>query len=264
MIRNHNEKVLNFVMARRKKSGGFGAAPTLPASVEDTYHAVSILKTLLPSSKNELFLLRGDNSLRNYLLDLKDSEGWTLRTMFQYLSICRIIGVEIIPSQAQAFVEKRLDSAHQLGDGYYIMKILRECHINIPVRHKRTFKTSSSGKWRTAKELWMKLYIAGGDPEALSSTKSRLATWLQACQGPDGGFGLLPGTTSFIENSHFCLKALALLGAQAAENNLAKAYILRCMTKSGGFARKNGAAPFLDATWHAIIGLSILANSSNQ
>jgi len=38
--------VLGFVQARRKESGGYGATPLLPATVQDTYHALRIVKTL--------------------------------------------------------------------------------------------------------------------------------------------------------------------------------------------------------------------------
>jgi len=33
-------EILSFVGARRKEEGGYGATPLLPATVEDTYHAL--------------------------------------------------------------------------------------------------------------------------------------------------------------------------------------------------------------------------------
>ena len=36
--------VMPFVLARKKESGGFGATPRLPATIEDTYHALQILQ----------------------------------------------------------------------------------------------------------------------------------------------------------------------------------------------------------------------------
>ncbi|WP_353683756.1 hypothetical protein V4D30_07700 [Thermodesulfovibrio sp. 3907-1M] len=35
-----------FVIQRRKPEGGFAATPLLPATVEDTYHALMIIQSL--------------------------------------------------------------------------------------------------------------------------------------------------------------------------------------------------------------------------
>jgi hypothetical protein len=40
--------------------------------------------------------------------------------------------------------------------------------------------------------------------------------------------------------------------------DMARDFILWCKTRGGGFARKPGAAPFLDATFHAVASLSLL------
>jgi len=75
-----------------------------------------------------------------------------------------------------------------------------------------------------------------------------------------GGFGGLPGTTSFIENTHCWLKALALMDSAPLSPDMARDFILRCKTRGGGFARKSGGAPFLYATWHAVASLNLLSD----
>ena len=82
--------------------------------------------------------------------------------------------------------------------------------------------------------------------------RDKAIDWLRACQNYDGGFGFMPGTTSFIENTFYGLRALELLGGQSEDPEMALNYVLSCRTKSGGFSRKANAAPFLDATYYAI------------
>lgn len=102
----------------------------------------------------------------------------------------------------------------------------------------------------------MHMYLARVSARALPLPNPELIAWLQACQNGDGGFGFFPGTTSFIENCHACLRALAFLGAKPLDPELAASFLSGCQTAGGGFSRGGRAAPFLDATWHALASLS--------
>ena len=101
------------------------------------------------------------------------------------------------------------------------------------------------------KRRWMSLFLS----ERLGLKmveRDKAIDWLRACQNYDGGFGFMPGTTSFIENTFYGLRALNLLGGKPKDMEMALNYVLSCRTKSGGFSRKANAAPFLDATYYAI------------
>ncbi|GAB4336916.1 MAG: hypothetical protein Kow0089_07640 [Desulfobulbaceae bacterium] len=93
----------------------------------------------------------------------------------------------------------------------------------------------------------------------LPVSSGELADWLRSCQNGDGGFGFYPHTTSFIENTHAALEALALLGAGPLHPQRAFDYLIGCRTACGGFGRGSRTAPFLDATWHGVAGLSLAA-----
>lgn len=59
--------VVDFVMSRWQASGGFGFVPSLPASVEDTYHAVRILETIRPLSEAEVSGVKRHPKLKDFL-----------------------------------------------------------------------------------------------------------------------------------------------------------------------------------------------------
>jgi len=257
---NINHDVVTFVMSRWQESGGFGFAPTLPASVEDTYHALRILETIRPVSERELRELKGNPHLRGFVKRKEDRETWSLKTAYQYLALCAFCGVSPDQGWLKRFMGKKVKEGISLRELYYHARIWREFSEAPFIDPGKFVDGGRPDNWRTAEELYMCLYLRGGSPEALHATKKDLTKWLQACQTPDGGFGGLPGTTSFIENTHCCLRALALLGNAPISPHMARDFILRCKTRGGGFARKNGAAPFLHATWHAVAGLDLLSD----
>jgi hypothetical protein len=257
MIKRLQRDVLSYVMARwQHDSGGFGFTPTLPASVEDTYHALGILEKIRSVAKNELNTLKDESNLDDFLIKAtEDKENWTLRTAYHYVSSCVLVGSVRDESWLRRMLLARLGESRSLSDHYYASRIIKECipHMeNALPRHR-------PASWRSSRDLWMVLYLHDGEPEQFRAAKEDLVQWLQACQNSDGGFGFLPGSTSFIENGHWCLASLALLGSAPLMRDSAIDFILRSRTKDGGFSRRNGGAPFLYATWHAVLSLALLS-----
>lgn len=87
---------------------------------------------------------------------------------------------------------------------------------------------------------------------------NKLIEYFRECQNHDGGFGFLPGTTPYIDNTYFCLNALKFLGSKPKNSENALNLILFYQTKLGGFARIPDAATFLDSTFYAVKSLGIL------
>jgi hypothetical protein len=248
-------------MARWQDSGGFGLTPTLPATVEDTYHALRILETMMPGSEQLRTTVKNPH-LRTFLSRAEDAESWSLRTAYQYLFSCGLCELQPAPGWLNRFLDEKRKGFHSLRDRYYFMKILKDRHDKPPIDRDDLMKGISTKRWRTARELGMCLYLREGSIEGLETTKEALTRWLQECQNSDGGFGFFPGTTSFIENGHYCLRVLESLGEKPLSLDTAWDFILRCKTSGGGFSRKSGGAPFLYATWHAVAGLAILGKMS--
>jgi len=255
-VNDITEGVLAFLRPRRKENGGYGATPTLPATIEDTYHALCILHTL--GIKADL-AAGEDKSLQDYLFRMKET-GWKgTRTFFQLLSTCCLAGVAISHEKAATFVKRRLTETKDLVERYYCARIVREVLDAATITGMEMAGGLSRIPWRDATELCMILYLLNGTQTGEEPSRRRdLIGWLQACQNYDGGFGFLPGTTSFVENCHTCLRGLALLDAVPRDPGACRAFILACQTATGGFARINRAAAFLDSTWHAIAALSLL------
>lgn len=250
--------VVEFVMSRWQASGGFGFVPSLPASVEDTYHAIRILETIRPLSEAEVNGIKRHPKLKDFLGRQEDKDAWSLGTASQYLHLCQFCGCEQETSWLHRFLETRIKGALSLGSRYYLARIAREFPGVSPSGGTGTFPSGEGDKWRTAEDLLMLLYIHQGAAGPLRATRDDLVQWLQACQTPDGGFGGRPGTTSFIENTHWCIEALSLLETAPLFPDRAVDFILACKKRGGGFARKSGGAPFLYATWHAVAGLALL------
>ncbi|MEW6327794.1 MAG: prenyltransferase/squalene oxidase repeat-containing protein [Thermodesulfobacteriota bacterium] len=256
--------ILRFVKARRKETGGYGATPKLPATVEDTYHALCILETLRRGRRKTALAYYEDAALKDYLSRMAEIEWITPWTTFHVLYGCRLAGMSVDEDRTTAFLKRRLKEPLDLVERYYCARILRE----VPkITNDITGKIANDlalARWRTAAELWMILYLVDRKRIHQMPHRAVLVSWLQACQNGDGAFGFLPGTTSYIENCHTCLRALALLGVQPIDPDGACAFIMACRTASGGFARIQGATAFLDATWHAVAGLSLLGSLSSS
>ena len=245
------EKTIKFVQAREKETGGFGATPLLPATVEDSYHALMILTLIKQVTKKDV-IPKDTKTHEQFLREREHEYIKSARTMFQIAKSMQVLKIEPDKNILNSFLEQRLSHNIPLEEIYYCARIYKEI-LNEDIKDPNWIKEIKS--WRTAKQLWMQLYSIG--KEKLSKKDiAKYVKWFQDCQNYDGGFGFMPGTTSYIENSHLCLRALSWLGAGAKDRLGARGFILACTTVRGGFSRIQGAAPFLDATWHGIAALS--------
>lgn len=242
-----------YVLKRKKPTGGFSATPRLPPTIQDTYHALRILTCLAghgldPSPTR-------DGPLLAYLRQETTAERHDAKVTFQRLASCRLAGEEVPAEPVLDFVRRRLTETEALEERYYCCRLLREVAQRDDTAFRLSAGQSAPWSFRTASELWMLLTLARGEtPEALA-----LTAWLRACQTYDGGFGFLPGTTSFVENGYDCLRALRLLGSPPRDPKGCQAFVLACHTRYGGFARRHGATAFLSTTWQALATLELLA-----
>ena len=257
------KNVFAFVMERREETGGFGATPKLPATVEDTCNALRILELVRAKTGRAIRNIYDpltDSRLRSYLKNLLADLPPDLRNIYQVARSAKMTGTGMDHEAILNHVVSRLNRSSRLHDWYYALKITREIlgiHpeqvldlSRIPLRRAGFF----SG---IARQRWMATYIDSMTGPGHPGTENR-ARWFAACQNSDGGFGFMPGTTSYIENCHYALRALALLGHRPLNAEAAHRFIMGCRTISGGFSRNGNAAPFLDATRHAVASLCLL------
>ncbi len=224
----------NFVLARGKKEGGFSATPSLPPTLQDTFYAIDILAAITPATLPVLarpeavdaFLrawLRRDNRLPWRLI-------WFIHQTCLSLDLPRPGLIPIAePTTAEEF--------------YYRHRLSPPKQWPLNDKYPR----------RTCRDIYFDLLLRRR--EMSRDENNRLASWFIRCRNHDGGFGFFPGTTSYIENCHFCLAGLALLRKHPGEIKKTKNFIIFSQTACGGFSRNIRAAPFLDASWHAIKAL---------
>ncbi|HFQ81638.1 MAG TPA: hypothetical protein ENK33_09750 [Desulfobacterales bacterium] len=236
-------KLRSFILSRQKDEGGFAAVPSLPATIQDTFQALeqlTLLERYLPAQQpaaiNKLGLLQ---LVKRY----RGEEGDSLppRLLYYLTQIAAFAGEEISFSSPQPSADESYENL------YFLSQI---SSVQLPENRQPGKQT-----WKLCRELYFGLLLKA----SVFGDSAILTTWLQACQNGDGGFGFFPATTSYIENSHYCLAALALLGAGPENIKAAREYIVSCQTAAGGFARTGKAAPFLDSSWHALLALKALS-----
>ncbi|MDY0350317.1 MAG: prenyltransferase/squalene oxidase repeat-containing protein [Desulfobulbaceae bacterium] len=251
-----------FVLSRRKDTGGFGATPRLPATIQDTYHALQVLDLAQRYNVTAGMGLAPatDVHLRSYLDRCRRSLTPGAATTFHMLWCCRVAGLAVDGVAVEAMVTGRMGDADALDDWYYWARILVEVLERKPALFPDDHRLAAvlDRAWRGVDEAWMHMYLHRLLRNSLPQAAPKLIAWFRASQNGDGGFGFFPGTTSFVENCHYGLQALKILGAEPADPEKARRFVTSCQTASGGFGRGLRAAPFLDATWHAVAALELL------
>lgn len=245
--------LMEFVLKRRKDTGGYGATPRLPATIQDTFQAVAIGIVLghdPPTPQTE-------PALAEYLSRMLGVPWLGIDTTFRLLSTCHACGLAMDGERVRAHLAACLAQDTSLAAIYYVSRIAREI-----LGDGSDFRGSGTSLLLPAPcavgDVARYLFVKKMNGQPIVGAEM-LAGWLQRSQNGDGGFGFFPGTTSFIENCHAGLAALSLLGARPIDLDGARAFIVSCQTGRGGFGRSPKAAPFLDASWYGIASLRLLA-----
>ncbi len=252
--------LVNFLQSREKKEGGgFSASPRLPATIEDSYCALRIVSFLndrhYPGTKTGPFRKRHINYL-SHSFPIGTVKG--AKNLFQALwclDFCKY-DIGYFEPFYKAGSPLKLKGI-SLEDLYYLHKLANLLHSNnISVPFAIEMQPDILHAAVTVEDKWRALYITffnGGKARDRRQLR-QLSEWIIECQNSDGGFGFSPGTTSYIENCHYALWALKLLGTalDSKQRRAVQEFALACRTRSGGFSRRPDASPFMDATYHAV------------
>ncbi|PWI46753.1 hypothetical protein CEE45_15300 [Candidatus Heimdallarchaeota archaeon B3_Heim] len=244
------EKVISFVLQYEQPNGGFSFSKTTPPTREDTYYALRILKRLDFKYSNkktfaylEIMLLDVHHSCRHFyqllfLLDFFTLTGHQ-ETMKNILDL---------PSNLQT---------ENINELYYFTLIRDIPSSKIEFELTNQFllpKTPFSLNF--IPEVSRRLLLLKKMNEEFEERK--YIQWIQKSQSSDGGFGFLPYTTTFLENTCYALRGLQTLNATPLNLEKCEQFILQCKTGNGGFSRKSSALGTLQATYHAICSLEII------
>jgi len=244
--------LMEFVLKRRKATGGYGATPRLPATIQDTFQAVAIRLVLGQETPTPQF----EPALAEYLARMLAVPWLGIDTTFRLLFICRICGLGMDAARLRSHLAASLNRDASLAAIYHVRRIAWEI-----LGEEADFRGSGRSVMLPVPcavgDVARYMFVKKMDGQPAAGARE-LAGWLQRSQNGDGGFGFFPGTTSFIENCHAGLAGLSLLGARPLDPGNLRAFLLSCQTGRGGFGRSPKAAPFLDASWHGIASLRLL------
>jgi hypothetical protein len=260
MVREIDHATLtDFVQKRRQATGGYGATPRLPATIEDTFHAVAIGLVLDDDQSSP----HSEPALAGYLARRLAAPWLGIGTTFRLLTLCRACGLAMDTKRVRSHLTACLAKGTSLDASYYVSKVAREILETEPKEFLGSKRAVSLPARCAVDDVARFLSVKVMTHQRIEETEN-LTKWLQRSQNGDGGFGFFPGTTSFIENCHATLAALSLLGAKPLDPAKARSFITSSQTRGGGFARSPGAAPFLDSSWHSIASLRLLKEMDRQ
>ncbi len=252
----NQQKLLDFISLRQKDDGGFSAFPSLPHTLQDTFQAIDTLSTMEKQlgGGDLVDSVKTKETIRYVTGSQTGGATGSMRLQYFIAEICRLLKIEsrLIPD---AII---YDSG---GETDYEYGFHRQYFGFSPGDNVLNVDGLFRQKHLTCKDLMFFLKIT--PDKDCGTLKDKAVDWLRKCQNADGGFGFFPGTTSYIENCHYCLESLSTLGQLPVYGKKTENFILWSQTTSGGFSRNIRAAPFLDSTWHAVRALEALQSLQN-
>ncbi len=244
-------KVLQYLKDREKNEGGFSFAPELYPDIEDTYYAIRIFQLLNVDVDQ--------NKTANYLKNIDWKEIGFPRAVYMLLYIHLSLNIGPPPQLIDLSI-KNWSGFAMLDAQYFSDEIeklfgrpLKPLHSSSPFQ----FQTNESLQALRKKVSILLDHDTNFD-------RRQIIRWVQSSQNGDGGFGFYPETTSYMENIFCALEILSKLGSSPLQVELCRKYILSCQTKSKGFGRAPVSFPFIESTFHAVVGLSLLEKMQGE
>ncbi len=239
--------VLGYLLAREKPGGGFSQTPLLPATVEDTYYCLRSLELLGAPGRAR--------RLGGYLEAVPVSATSPAKILFQQAYLRRRAASPL--EGLEEALATRLSRQPAQAELYYGLRAARQMRGKAGARLEAAVRLAARGRalrWRTPADLRQVLVL--GEFFGLAPPRDSTG-WLLACQNLDGGFGFLPGTTSFLENTYHALRALAQLGERPRRPEECGQFVLRCQG-GGGFGRTSSTVLSPETTCMGLASLGLL------
>jgi hypothetical protein len=250
---NKVSKVSNFILSYEQEEGGFSFSKYTPATREDTYYAVKGLNLIDYQYKEEKIL--------NYIIQLIPNQIINYRNFYQLLYLVYIFDLKPQRKLMVGLIKESEFQYHILSDIYYYVLIINTLNLPLPQTVYDIISEYTVGSFRdlpnTVKHLILLSCLN------IPFDEDYYLTYLKCCQSGDGGYGFLPGSTSFLENVCYALRAHRHLQSPPLHTDKILAFIQRCQGRRGGFGRKDITLPTIRSTYHALESLTLLRALSN-
>ncbi|MFN3505342.1 MAG: prenyltransferase/squalene oxidase repeat-containing protein [Caldimicrobium sp.] len=245
-------KTKKFILDRfKEESGGFGATPLLPATLEDTYFgtkALFFVDTILLkeiSPKIFTFVSKFFNENLTDPLSL-----YRIIRVYEFLEKPFPQDAKKIFTNIIQYFKKLKSHFKRLFAFWYLSNELKVKSLK-----KRILQSLSEGTFRTLEDLY---YLGQIDREIWRKYEN----FIRESQNGDGGFGFYPKTTSYLENTYYAVKMLN--GIESLKREIASKvldFFKACENSDGGYSRKPGGISYLETTALALESLNIIARS---
>jgi hypothetical protein len=247
--KKNKKEIIDFVMSHELSDGGFSVSLFAPPSLEDTYYA---LKSLRELGNNHI----SETTVRYLKELLKQGKLSSLKLAYHLGVLIKDYRIRV---KLDA-IEKTLKNLHPntVSELYYFFMLNKILFHKAKLDKEKSIwsKDRTPEKLKYAEEVGR--YVLLMKELGLSYDKERYIHWLQLLQNSDGGFGMKPGTTSFLEHTYMALRALIALNAKPLLVKKCREFIITSQANDGGFGRQSITVPRLEYTYFAIISFKII------
>jgi hypothetical protein len=244
-------KIIQYLKERENEEGGFSFAIDLYPDIEDTFYATRILELLNDDVHR--------NNTANFLRNISWGYVGFPRAVYMILYLHLSMAIEL-PSQLINLSNRDWDG-YGILDAQYFSDEIRKL-LNEPTKPLASPSLFQFHRLENLQSLRKKVSVL--ITHGIDFDKQEIVRWVQLCQNGDGGFGFYPGTTSYMENAYCALEILSKLDSTPMRIDLCQNYIISCQTASGGFSRAPASFPFIESTFHAVVGLLSLGRMDKK
>jgi len=245
------KELINFIHSREQTDGGFSFSQTTPPTLEDTYFALRLLEELKQYSLSKQTI--------SYITGLNQNEFHYPKHLYQLAVIYRIIhNIDLQKSLCDKIIHENEIISNDLYDSYYM--ILTEELLIITTnltKKERDILSSAQKKQVKSMEEYKQLIIIMKKLNIPLQSQQYISI-IQNSQNHDGGFGIVPNSTSYLEPTYHALRSLRELHVFPIDINQCERFIDSCMANIGGYGRQTITVPTLEYSYYALMSLNII------
>ncbi len=250
--------LITFIQSREQTEGGFSFSQTTPATLEDTYFALRLLEKL-----NAPTMSRQTISFVTQL----DRHDFLFPKHFYRLAIIYRIAhqIDLEKSLRNKIIHNQKIILNTLSDVYYSM-LTKELFQIVPtnlMKNEQDIFTSVQMKPVKSMEEYTQLIMLIKRFH-ISFPTHEYVTIILNSQNHDGGFGIVPHSTSYLEPTYQALCGLKEVHFLPIDIQQCERFINSCMANIGGYGRQIITVPTLEYSYYALMSLIIIGEMKNS
>ena len=251
IIEKEKKELKKFILSREQPEGGFSFSQTTPPTLEDTYFALRLIEELPEYSVNTQTI--------SYIKQLNKKEFHQLKHLYQLATIYKITHLtDSEKSLHNKIIHNNEILLNTLSDLYNLVLTRELLHMQVTrTRNEKNIISSAQMKSIKSMEECKQLVILMIKLN-ISFQQQEYVNIIQTSQNRDGGFGIVPHSTSFLEPTYQALRGLKELQSLPVDILECERFIHSCMTNIGGFGRQITTVPSLEYSYYAFRSLKII------